>query len=119
MSNVIEKIKDKVENVINKHDNNTNNTYDLGPMQINSIWLPQLASYWGVSERTALQEVRDDACINIGVSCAIDDRARAVTPVANTRSPSTDSSTPVSPIVAVARTTSGSAAASERTACSA
>lgn len=50
---------------------NTNNTYDLGPMQINTIWLPELASYWGVSQRTALQEVRDDACINIGVGAWI------------------------------------------------
>jgi len=50
---------------------NTNNTYDLGPMQINTIWLPQLASYWGVSQSRALQEVRDDACINIGVGAWI------------------------------------------------
>lgn len=50
---------------------NTNNTYDLGPMQINTIWIPELARYWGVSERHALQEVRDDACINIGVGAWI------------------------------------------------
>src|SRR4051812_37052059 len=50
---------------------NTNNTYDLGPMQINTIWLPELAHYWGVSQTRALQEVRDDACINIGVGAWI------------------------------------------------
>ena len=50
---------------------NTNNSYDLGPMQINTIWLPQLASYWGVSQSQALQQVRDDACINIGVGAWI------------------------------------------------
>ncbi len=50
---------------------NTNNTYDLGPMQINTIWVPQLSKYWGVSERTALKMVRDDACVNIGVGAWI------------------------------------------------
>ena len=50
---------------------NTNNTYDLGPMQINTIWLPELARYWGVSKTKALQEVRDNACINIGVGAWI------------------------------------------------
>jgi soluble lytic murein transglycosylase-like protein len=50
---------------------NTNGTYDLGPMQINTIWLPQLAKYWGVSEKTALRWVRDDACVNIGVGAWI------------------------------------------------
>lgn len=50
---------------------NTNNTYDLGPMQINTIWIPQLARYWGVSESRAMQEVRDNACINIGVGAWI------------------------------------------------
>lgn len=50
---------------------NTNGTYDLGPMQINTIWIPQLAKYWGVSHSTATQLVRDDACINIGVGAWI------------------------------------------------
>lgn len=50
---------------------NTNNTYDLGPMQINTIWIPELARYWGVNESVALQKVRDDACINIGVGAWI------------------------------------------------
>lgn len=46
---------------------NTNGTSDLGPMQINTIWMPQLARYWGVPEATAMRMVRDDACVNIGV----------------------------------------------------
>jgi soluble lytic murein transglycosylase-like protein len=46
---------------------NTNGTYDLGPMQINTIWVPELASHWGVPQKTALRWVRDDACVNIGV----------------------------------------------------
>jgi soluble lytic murein transglycosylase-like protein len=50
---------------------NTNGSYDLGPMQINTLWIPQLASYWGVSQMSALKLVRDDACVNIGVGAWI------------------------------------------------
>lgn len=50
---------------------NTNGSYDLGPMQINTIWLPELAKKWGVSESTARKWVRDDACTNVGVSAWI------------------------------------------------
>ncbi|MDI1228616.1 MAG: lytic transglycosylase domain-containing protein [bacterium] len=46
---------------------NTNGTYDLGPMQINTIWVPELAKHWRVPEKIALRMVRDDACTNIGV----------------------------------------------------
>ncbi|MGB0719482.1 MAG: lytic transglycosylase domain-containing protein [Bdellovibrionales bacterium] len=50
---------------------NSNGTYDLGPMQINTLWLPTLAKQWGVSENTARKWVRDDACTNVGVSAWI------------------------------------------------
>jgi len=50
---------------------NTNNTYDLGPMQINTIWIPELAAYWGISQGDATRLVRDDACVNIGVGAWI------------------------------------------------
>lgn len=50
---------------------NTNGTHDLGPMQINTIWVPQLARYWRVPEATALRMVRDNACVNIGVGAWI------------------------------------------------
>ncbi len=50
---------------------NVNGTYDLGPMQINTIWVPQLAAYWGVSQQTAHKWIRDDACTNLGVSAWI------------------------------------------------
>lgn len=50
---------------------NTNGTYDLGPMQINTIWMPELARHWGVSKETAHRMVRDDACVNIGVGAWI------------------------------------------------
>ena len=50
---------------------NTNGSYDLGPMQINTIWVPRLANYWGVTEATAKRWIRDDPCTNMGVSAWI------------------------------------------------
>ena len=50
---------------------NKNGSYDLGPMQINTIWLPELSKKWGVSKATARKWVRDDACTNVGVSAWI------------------------------------------------
>ncbi len=50
---------------------NTNGSYDLGPMQINTIWMPELAGQWGVSEKTARKWVRDDACTNVSVAAWI------------------------------------------------
>lgn len=50
---------------------NDNGSYDLGPMQINTIWLPELAGHWGVSEATARKWVRDDPCTNVGVAAWI------------------------------------------------
>ena len=50
---------------------NDNGSYDLGPMQINTIWLPDLAQSWGVTEATARRWVRDDPCTNVGVAAWI------------------------------------------------
>ncbi len=50
---------------------NNNGSYDLGPMQINTSWLPDLASRWNVTEATARNWVRDDPCTNVGVSAWI------------------------------------------------
>ncbi len=50
---------------------NTNGSYDLGPMQINTIWIPELAKKWSVSEAEAFQLVRDDACTNTRVAAWI------------------------------------------------
>ncbi len=41
---------------------NTNGTYDYGPMQINSIWLPKIARYGYTKE-----QVQYDPCINVMV----------------------------------------------------
>ena len=50
---------------------NGNGTYDLGPMQINEIWLPELARHWDVDEPTARVWVKDDPRVNIGVGAWI------------------------------------------------
>lgn len=50
---------------------NTNGTYDLGPMQINTIWIPELAEKWRVSQPHAKKMVRDDPCVNIHVAAWI------------------------------------------------
>ena len=50
---------------------NTNGSYDLGPMQINTIWVPELAEFWGVEQATAAKWIRDDACTNMGVAAWI------------------------------------------------
>lgn len=50
---------------------NTNGSYDLGPMQINTLWMPELAEEWGVSVETAHKLVRDDACTNAKVAAWI------------------------------------------------
>ena len=44
---------------------NTNATVDIGPMQVNEIWLPEVARHWGVSVSTAFLGLRDDFCANI------------------------------------------------------
>lgn len=50
---------------------NNNGSFDMGPMQINSSWLPMLSRKWGVSVETARRLVRDDACTNVGVAAWI------------------------------------------------
>jgi hypothetical protein len=50
---------------------NNNGTYDLGPMQVNTTWLPQLARYWNVDVKTARKWVRDNSCVNLHVSAWI------------------------------------------------
>ena len=43
---------------------NTNGTGDLGPFQVNEIWVPKIAQYWNVPEAEARRLVRDDLCAN-------------------------------------------------------
>lgn len=50
---------------------NTNGSYDLGPMQVNTLWLPQLSRLWGVDVATAHSWVRDNGCVNVYVAAWI------------------------------------------------
>jgi len=50
---------------------NINGSYDLGPMQVNTRWIPELADAWHVSNQTAQRLVRDDGCINVRVAAWI------------------------------------------------
>jgi hypothetical protein len=50
---------------------NVNGTYDLGPMQVNSRWMPQLAQLWHVDANTAHIWVRDNGCVNVHVAAWI------------------------------------------------
>lgn len=50
---------------------NKNGTYDLGPMQINTLWVPELAKNWRVPQRVAYQWLRDDGCTNVNVAAWI------------------------------------------------
>ena len=44
---------------------NTNGTVDIGPMQVNQIWLPQIASRWNTSVQEAFTALRDSFCANV------------------------------------------------------
>ena len=44
---------------------NTNATVDIGPMQVNEIWLPELARHWRTSVPQAFTALRDDFCFNV------------------------------------------------------
>jgi len=50
---------------------NVNGTYDLGPMQVNTRWVPELAKMWRVNQLTAYTWLRDDACVNVHVAAWI------------------------------------------------
>lgn len=50
---------------------NTNGSYDLGPMQINTLWVPVLSKHWGISESRTYRLIKDDACTNVNVAAWI------------------------------------------------
>lgn len=56
---------------IGQEVSNTNGSYDLGPMQVNTLWLDDLSRYWNVDRRTARRWVRDDGCVNVHVAAWI------------------------------------------------
>ena len=44
---------------------NTNATVDIGPMQVNEIWLPDIARHWHASVPQAFVALRDSFCANV------------------------------------------------------
>ena len=50
---------------------NRNGTDDLGPMQVNTAWLPLLSRRTGVSERRLRAALIGQACFNVAVAGAI------------------------------------------------
>ena len=44
---------------------NTNGTVDIGPIQVNQIWLPELAAHWHATIADAYSALRDNFCANV------------------------------------------------------
>jgi hypothetical protein len=44
---------------------NTNGTVDIGPMQVNDIWVPKVAEHWRTSRHAAFVALRDNFCANV------------------------------------------------------
>jgi len=61
----IMKVEGGETGMVNK---NTNDSFDIGVMQINSLWLPELANHWNVSNLEAAYVLANDPCVNINVA---------------------------------------------------
>ena len=44
---------------------NANGTVDIGPMQVNQIWLPEVAAHWHATLADTWQALSDDFCANV------------------------------------------------------
>ena len=44
---------------------NNNATVDIGPMQINSIWVPKVAAHWHSNLQATYVALRDNFCANV------------------------------------------------------
>ncbi|WP_158803509.1 lytic transglycosylase domain-containing protein [Acidisoma sp. L85] len=44
---------------------NTNRTVDIGPMQVNSIWVPAVARHWRASQSDTYAALKDSFCANV------------------------------------------------------
>ena len=44
---------------------NTNGTVDIGPNQVNEIWLPGVAAHWHATVADAYKALRDNFCANV------------------------------------------------------
>ena len=44
---------------------NTNATVDIGPMQVNQIWVSQVAAHWRATAADTYRALRDSFCANV------------------------------------------------------
>jgi hypothetical protein len=44
---------------------NTNGTVDIGPMQVNQLWIPKLSLHWSADPQTTYDALRDNFCANV------------------------------------------------------
>jgi hypothetical protein len=44
---------------------NTNGTVDIGPMQVNQIWIPAIAAHWRATPERTYRALRDNFCANV------------------------------------------------------
>ncbi len=44
---------------------NSNDTVDIGPMQVNSIWVSKIAAHWHAPPATTFAVLRDSFCANV------------------------------------------------------
>jgi hypothetical protein len=44
---------------------NTNGTVDIGPIQVNETWLPEIAAHWNATISDAYKALRDNFCANV------------------------------------------------------
>ncbi len=49
---------------LGRTSSNTNNTVDIGPMQVNQIWIPQVAAHWRATAADTYRALRDNFCAN-------------------------------------------------------
>lgn len=50
---------------------NANGTADLGPMQVNTIWIKPLADYTHMTQPAVMDRLIDDPCFNIAAAAAV------------------------------------------------
>jgi len=44
---------------------NTNGTVDIGPIQVNEIWLPEVAAHWNATIADTYKALRENFCANV------------------------------------------------------
>jgi hypothetical protein len=44
---------------------NTNGTVDIGPMQVNQLWIPKLVDHWQADPQSTYLALRDNFCANV------------------------------------------------------